>query len=445
MIYAKSELSGYLLLPVKCGVKELRIKIEEDNPPLFNFRDIAPHIYGILDQEEKIAVWLDNFPYCVLNDKSRDHIFFDKKYQGEKIRKCRACQYNKICRGFPRGYFEKFGIGEVRPIPNLPVEVMIEVEPRCNLNCQWCFNKVSFAHQGRNIGNKLTTAYVKKVIDGTAKAGVKIVRFTGGEPLLRQDIFELMKYAKNKGLEVRLNTNGNLIDSIAVKKLAGMVDNVLISIESWRDETEDKITGGAKSLTKKRRALDFLSKAKIPVLRVGTVATRKNILNFDKLAKFILNLPVQEWEFYRPVFSAGDKGNLNSSDIARLADKIITIRKKTKIWISLANAMPFCAIRDKNKMNAVCSGALFDEGHRRLVIDPRGFAKPHYFIDQNIGDPLDILGAWQHPWMKKMRNVKSLPIKCQRCPFVQKCCGGSRYWAKITYGRWRAKDPLAIY
>jgi len=97
-----------------------------------------------------------------------------------------------------------------------------------------------------------------------------------------------------------------------------------------------------------------------------------------------------------------------------------------------------------NKLNSVSQGALFDDGHSRLVIDPRGFVKPHYFMDKNIGHPLDILGAWQHPFMKKMRNLEYLPKECQDCPFVFKCRGGSRQAAKMVFGSYQALDPLAL-
>ncbi len=66
---------------------------------------------------------------------------------------------------------------------------------------------------------ELSTGYFKKVIDSIDQAGIKIVKVTGGEPLLRKDIFSLLKYAKEKGLEVRLNTNASLIDQKKLKNL----------------------------------------------------------------------------------------------------------------------------------------------------------------------------------------------------------------------------------
>ncbi|HRY52557.1 MAG TPA: radical SAM protein [Candidatus Portnoybacteria bacterium] len=410
---------------------------------LFRFSEIEPETYKMLDLENsQREIWLKNFPYCAVNSNSRDHILFNEKYSGEKAARCKNCRYFLVCGGFPAGYFRSFGAADAQPVSDLPDEIMIEIESRCNLNCRFCFNKVSFASHGRQIKNRLTTEYVKNIIRHISRLGIKIVRFTGGEPLLRSDIFELMTFAKSKKMEVRLNTNGQMVNQIAASKMAGIVDNILIPIESWENWREDKITGASGSLARKKTALKLLAKAGIPVLRVGTVATKDNILNFNKLEKLISKLPIKEWEFYRPVPSPGRKEDLSPANIAYLTKKIVAVRKKSRVWVSLANAIPFCVLGEGSIINAIGAGALFDEGHRRLVVDPRGFLKPHYFIDKNIGDPLNIKKAWQSSFMKKIRLNKALPAQCQQCRFVNKCCGGSRYWAKITYGNWWARDPL---
>lgn len=327
---------------------------------------------------------------------------------------------------------------------DLPIEVMIEVEPRCNFNCQFCFNKISFAKNGRNI-KEFSTAYVKKIIDGIAKAGIKIVRFTGGEPLLRKDIFELMKYAKKKGLGIYLNTNGSLVTMDVAKKLKGIVDNVLIPIEGYRRKDEKRLTEKGDSLTRKINAIKLLRKAKITVVRAGTVVIRENILNLEKLARFIFRLPIDSWELYRPISSQKSITAISGNDIKLLIHKLIKIKKRAKIPVFLANALPFCAVSDLNKANIVSRGAFFDDGHNRLAIDPRGFVKPNYFFNKNIGDPFNVLGAWNHPFMKRMRTLKYLPKDCLNCRFKLKCRGGSRHEAKITFGSYRAPDPLASF
>ena len=427
---------------LRCNkAKKIEIELTDKIEDLPYFNDILPFIYQILDQEMHFEVWLKNLPFCIIDSEAVDHILLDDNYKGEKTKECENCFWGNRCSGFPKGYLAKYGKEEICSMTDLPWEVMIEVTSKCNFKCRFCFNKISFAKDNRNI-KEFSTAYVKKIIDNIAQAGIKIIRFTGGEPLLRKDIFELLKHAKNKGLEVRLNTNASLINKRAVEKLKGIVDNVLIPIESYNNKKESEITGYPDSLKKKIKAIELLKKARISVIRAGTVAAKENILNFDKIAQLISKLPLDEWEFYRPIPVSG-KEELNSKLVKYFVDKLIDLRKNTEKAIFIANALPFCAIKDLNKINNVSKGGLFDDGHTRLVIDPRNFVKPHYFMDENIGETLNILGAWQSPFMKKMRNLEYLPKQCKNCNFVFKCRGGSRQIAKMLFGKYQAADPLA--
>jgi len=325
--------------------------------------------------------------------------------------------------------------------PAIPIEIMIEVESKCNFRCAFCFNKESFAKEGR-ADKKLNINILKKIINETSRLGIKIIRFTGGEPLLRKDIFELLKYAKRQGLETRLNTNASLINEEITVKLFALIDNVLIPIESWNKKREEEITGYKNSLSKKIKTIKLLDKIKVPKIRVGTVATKENIKNFDKLASLILKLPVHEWEFYRPMNAKTKKDDLQKSDLEKLVKKIISLKKKTKKRVFIANAIPFCAIDQPEKLSSVCVGAIYEDGHSRLVVDPRGFIKPHYFIDKKLGEATEIEKAWQNPWLKKIRSLEYLPLKCQNCQYLEACRGGSRFLAKRINGDWLVSDPL---
>ncbi len=408
------------------------------------FKDIMPAIYDFLDLEPFFGIWLKDFPYCAVEENCRDHVRNSEKKMGEKTEKCQLCRYFKKCAGFPRGYFKKYGKEEVIPILDLPKEIMIEVEPRCNFNCVFCFNKVSFAKEQKKI-KPFTTKDVKKIIDKVFTSGVKIFRFTGGEPLLRKDFFELAFYAKNKNLEVRLNTNGSLITPKVAKKLKGLVDNVLIPIDSCSNEIEECLNNFKNSLNKKIRAIVLLKKYGIPLVRVGTVASRENIEKLEKISEIVLSSPADEWEIYRQISINKNTEKIKSCDIKLLVDKIYRIRDKTGKNISLANSLPFCSIKEVSKISFISSGSLFDDGRNRLVIDPRGFIKPHYFLEVNLGQQFDILSAWQNCFLKKIRSLDFLPVNCQKCPFVFKCGGGSRYEAKLAFGDYFAPDPLANF
>jgi len=219
--------------------KKIEIELTDKNWDLPYLNNVVPFIYQILDQEMYFEVWLKNFPFCIFDPEAVDHILLDDNYKGEKTKKCKNCFWNNRCPGFPNGYLAKYGEEEICPIPDLPWEAMIEITSRCNFKCKFCFNKISFAKDNKSI-KEFNTAYIKKIINNIAQAGIKIIRFTGGEPLLRKDVFELIKYSKNKGLEVRLNTNASLIDQKTVSKLKGTVDNILIPIESYNNKKENK-------------------------------------------------------------------------------------------------------------------------------------------------------------------------------------------------------------
>ncbi len=443
----KIDKSNYNSLPGLVDVlkqnktEKIEVELTKDIDNLPRFSEIMSSVYYLLDQEIFFQVWLKNFPFCVINSEAVDHILVDKNYKGEKKLVCKKCFWNNRCPGFPKEYLDKYGTKEVCFLSDVPWEVMIEVEPKCNFKCKFCFNNISFSKESRNI-KEFSTNYVKKIIDNIVKANIKIVRFTGGEPFLRKDIFELIKYAKNKGLETRLNTNCSLINSKNINNFKNIVDNVLIPIESYNHKKEAETTGYTFSLKKKIKAINLLKDIGVPKIRIGTVAIKENILNFDKLANFVFNLPIDEWELYRPI-PILNKESLNSKLIKILADKIVNLRKNNNKPVFIANALPFCSIKDLNKINSISKGALFDDGHTRLVIDPRNFVKPHYFMNKNIGNPLDILNAWQNPFMKKMRNLEYLPKECKNCNFIYKCRGGSRQIAKMIYEDYISLDPLA--
>src|SRR6266496_1829759 len=98
---------------------------------------------------------------------------------------------------------------ERRPI------VVWNITRTCNLKCVHCYTD----SEARKYPDELTTAQAKAVLDDLAAFKVPAVLFSGGEPLVRPDIFELAAYARSRGLHVVLSTNGTLIDRAAAQKL----------------------------------------------------------------------------------------------------------------------------------------------------------------------------------------------------------------------------------
>ena len=92
--------------------------------------------------------------------------------------------------------------GMYRPV------VFWNLTDRCNLSCTHCYSK---SGPGRSTEGELTTTEALGVIDDLADMGVPLILFTGGEPLLREDIWDLARHAGNRGLKMALSTNGTLI------------------------------------------------------------------------------------------------------------------------------------------------------------------------------------------------------------------------------------------
>ena len=385
-------------------------------------------------------------PYCLIF--SPESLFLrgiDKK-DYVFLEGCRECKYNKICPGVLKEYTAEGYKPNIKAIPDLPVEVMIEVESRCNFNCEFCFNRVSFASRG--FGNqKMETEYIKKMIDSIKKANVSTVRFTGGEPMLREDFFELIRYAKSKGLKVRLNTNGSLIESYSmVKEMVKYLDYVLFAMHAYRAEDDERITGFKGSFEKKIKAMQWFKKSGIGILRVNTIASLENIKNLEKFYKLFRKLKVDRWAVNRIIPISKDDNLWGQKEVSLLIEKLAAIKKdsmrrKSQMWIHIVNGIPFCA-GDPVILGAISSGGRAVDGHERFAVDPRGFAKPIYYMDENIGNPLSILECWHHPFMMSMRSYELLPDECKRCFLLDRCKGGNRFCALMAGGGYYTPDPL---
>ena len=410
----------------------------------FTYQKINKIINLLITYEKFFQIKIIDLPYCLINE-TEDRLILNE-FSKDKIhlKACKECRYRKRCGGILKEQIN-FYKDKIKSVKDLPREIMIELEPKCNFDCIFCFNEDSFAINGRNKINGFDKKYVKKIIKAIALSGVKIIRFTGGEPMLRKDIWELMDYAKLSGLKIRLNTNGSLINSKnIVDKLNKYISSILLPIESYDNKKESLLTGHKDSLKKKIKAINLLKKYGKMTIRAGTVATKESIDDLEKIFNlFIKKLNLDDWEVYRPISTKKNKFPIKREDFKRLVDKLIKFQKATGRIFNIVNAVPFCAY-DPEKVNKVSNGALSVDGHIRYVIDPRGFAKPDYYINKNIGDPLDIRSCWNNVFMKKMRNLKYIPKECKNCKYVEKCRGGSRFSAKFTFNSFSAKDPLLV-
>ena len=170
--------------------------------------------------------------------------------------------------------------------PYAPLLVKIKLTWRCNLRCVMC----NIWRQQRH--ELLSLDRLRALADELADLGTRKVHLSGGETLLRPDLFDLVAYLSDKGMRVNLTTNGTLLTPERAERLveAG-VRGVSISVDSPDRKVHDRIRGVAGAWKRTVRGIRALRRvvdrhrAKVR-LRINTVITRRNYATLDRLAAF---------------------------------------------------------------------------------------------------------------------------------------------------------------
>ncbi|MCX5751847.1 MAG: radical SAM protein [Candidatus Saganbacteria bacterium] len=168
-----------------------------------------------------------------------------------------------------------------------PHSIMFELTYKCNFCCPHCY--LPGGHQAKK---ELSTKQVFSILDQLRQMGVYHIGFTGGEALLRKDIFEILGYASCSGFRVGLLTNGYLIDEKAASKLKKIgVDRVDITFNAMSPKIFDTLTGVKGSFDKVKKAVHFLKKKKVDfVLKSTTMNINKE--EIPLVSKFARELGV---------------------------------------------------------------------------------------------------------------------------------------------------------
>ena len=172
----------------------------------------------------------------------------------------------------------------------------------CNLKCRHCY----MSSDAKKYQNELTTAEAKQFIDDLADFNVPVLLFSGGEPLIRPDFFELADYAAKKGVRPTLSTNGTLITPEVARKIKDIgVGYVGISLDGLR-EVNDKFRGKAGAF---EAAMNGIKNCVAVDQRVGLRFTinHHNIQELENIFDFIEEENINRVCFYHLVYSG--RGN----------------------------------------------------------------------------------------------------------------------------------------
>jgi MoaA/NifB/PqqE/SkfB family radical SAM enzyme len=170
----------------------------------------------------------------------------------------------------------------------VPLRTMFELTYRCNFRCRHCY--IPPAYKRRYVRRELSTKQVFSLLDQLKDAGCLFLGFTGGEPFIRPDFLRICGYAKKKGFQVIIYTNGSLIPERAVGQLQRISPNkVDITIPAISVASFDAVCGVKGARDSVFRAIDLLHKAGVP-LGLKTCVLQDNAQELSAIRNFAESL-----------------------------------------------------------------------------------------------------------------------------------------------------------
>lgn len=285
----------------------------------------------------------------------------------------------------------------------------IDITPRCNLSCVHCYYS---KHQGQELG----IDQFDEILAGARRLGALFVTFSGGEPTMRGDFWEILARARFLRYLVRIITNGQNIGAVEVDRLKRLgIASVGISLYSTDHSIHDRITCVPGSCRKTMRAIELLARAGLYV-QIKTMLMEANWESYPRLREWARKLGDRVDCQYDPILNRRDDGDRTPEAMTlpetRLEECYRAI-KETRT-INKGQADP----TDLSK--PVCSA-----GRTMLYIHPTGKVFPCIDWRVAVGDLREqsIAEIWESsPELEKIRSLTLRDFTtCSTCPLVSVC------------------------
>lgn len=334
--------------------------------------------------------------------------------------------------------------------------VFFELTARCNLTCIHCRAEASI----EGVRDEIKTDEIKKVFDQMVPLGKVVVILTGGEPLMRNDFFEIAEYAKNAGLMTAMASNGTLIDHEIAEKIKKVgIRRVSISIDGTED-THDKFRGIKGSFRKAIKGIEELKRAGVSV-QINTTLTRFNIKERDEILKFTKEIGANALHIFMLV-PVGCGVNIKDQYMLSPEEYEEALNWFYEKWIEnpslefKATCAPhfYRIVHQRGKperedfkraFSTFTKGCL--AGINVCFISRKGEVQPCGYLPLVAGNVRkeDFRKIWtESNLFKKLRNFDLLEGKCGICEF-KKICGGCRARAHFDTGNYLQEEPYCLY
>ena len=364
-----------------------------------------------------------------------------------------------------------------------PFLAIWEVTQSCDLACKHCRAAAQpIAHP-----DQLSTEEGMKLIDQIADMHIPIFVFTGGDPLKRADVFDLIRYAAGKGVHVALTPSATpLLTREAIFKLkeAGLV-RLGISLDGSTPEIHDNFRGLPGAWARTIQAIEWANEAGIPI-QVHSTISRHNAHDLDNLCNLFEKLAIVMWNvFFLVPVGRGQLGDLlGGEEFEKVFAKIYELSHRVNFQIKTTEAMhyrryllqhnleerkfshggghpgghpktvarpteyePGAPKADAATRNKAWATRRVNDGKGFMFISHTGNVCPSGFLPIIAGNIREtpLADIYRNaPIFKALRDTSQLEGKCGACEFKE-ICGGSRARAYALTGDPLAQEPCCIY
>jgi pyrroloquinoline quinone biosynthesis protein E len=332
--------------------------------------------------------------------------------------------------------------GSISDLTGQPLWLLAELTYRCPLQCPYCSNPVDISRYN----NELSTDEWLKVLRDARSMGAMQLGFSGGEPLVRRDLEELVTEARRLGYYSNLITSGVGMDAdrVAAFREAGL-DHIQISFQASSQDLNDFL-GGTSSFEHKRAMARAVKAQGYPMV-LNVVLHRRNIDAIEDIILMCRELQADFVELASTQYYGWSRINLDAllptrEQLTRAEAVARKYQAQFKDEMKVIYVVPdYFEERPKACMNGW--GSIF------LTIAPDGSALPCHAAASlpgmsfpNVKD-LSIKEIWEHSdAFNRYRGFDWMPEPCRSCPEKQKDFGGCRCQAYILTGDAAATDPV---
>ena len=325
-----------------------------------------------------------------------------------------------------------------------PYSLLCELTYRCPLQCPYCSNPVDFGRYTE----ELDTQEWQRILEEAATLGVAQVHFSGGEPLLRKDIVQIIKKARDLDLYTNLSTGGTLLTEKLAHELRSVgLDNIQISIQDADSFKSDYISsGGVGSFEKKKKAALIAKTAGFP-LTLNVVLHKQNLDNIEAIICLAEDLGAERLELANTQFNGWALKNRNlllptRSQIKHAVIIVESARQRMKDKMEILYVVP-------DYFEQYPKPCLYGWGRVFMTITSDGTVLPCQAAREISGLKFENAQnkSLEKIWFESesfciFRGTDWMPEPCRSCPQKLIDFGGCRCQAFLLTGNAAVTDPV---